>query len=462
MIISIGCSDEKSSTLSRSGSDLSHSLLSSENSASQIQAFVHAQIIDGTGNSFKDNQTLLIENGVIMAVGSDEEIIIPKRAVVYDATGKSIIPGIVGMHNHLHIPGFPDVGEVAAKLYLASGVTTIQTCGAASPDNELELSKLIVSGKQVGPEIIPSAPFITGPNGNPNMIIPRDEQHLRDTLAYWIDREVKWFKVYRHTQPATLKTVLEVAHDNGAKVRGHVCTTTFEEAAEMGIDGLEHGLNSASDFRINKDYGLCNGGRNYMDELVIDGKEVKAVQQIMIDNQVFLTSTLSIFEASIPNRAFADERSLNIMSPLLKQQYQESRIRNDQDLTDSTRNRRLKRIMEFEYQFVKMGGLLCSGVDAGRHVLPGFGDQQNFILLKEAGFSTEEAIQIMTSNGAKALDRLDIGSLQSGKRADFVILDGFLVKDDNVIKKVDKVFKAGTEYDPAEILRGIQGQFGVD
>jgi len=425
-----------------------------------LLAFTNATIVDGTGKAIKQNQTLIIEDGIFKDMGNDTDIKVPQNAKTINLEGKTIIPGIVGMHNHLHIPRFPDVGDVAAKLYLASGVTTIQTCGAASPYNELELSKRIKDAKQVGPEIIPSAPFITGQGGNPNMIVPRDTEHLKDTMKHWLDQGVKWFKVYRNTNPNDLKTIIEVAHNNQAKVRGHLCSITFEEATKLGIDAIEHGLNSTSDFRTDKEYGICGGGREYMDELIIDSPNVKRLQQLMIDNKVFLTSTVSIYEASIPNRAFADKRTIKVMSPFLQNQYKERRASFDKQMNDSIRNNRLKRIMEFEYQFYKMGGLLCAGVDAGRHVIPGFGDQRNYELLIEAGFSTEEAIQIMTGNGAKALKRTDIGTIQVGKRADLVILNGNLEKDATVIKNAETVFKKGIGYNPESILENMKGEFG--
>lgn len=427
-----------------------------------LMAFINATIVDGTGKSIKQNQTIIIENGTFKEIGNNADIEIPDNATIINLKGRTIIPGIIGMHNHLHIPRFPDVGDIAAKLYLASGVTTIQTCGAAAPNKELELSKRIEAGKQIGPDIIPSAPFITGQGGNPNMIIPRDSQHLKDTMQHWLDQGVIWFKVYRNTNPDDLKTIIEYAHNNEAKVRGHLCSVTFEEATKLGIDGIEHGMNSTSDFRTNKDYGRCNGGRAYMDELIINSPEVKQLQQLMINNKVFLTSTISIYEASIPNRAYADERALKMMSPFLLDQYKERRASFDKQINDSMRNDRLKRIMQFEYQYYKMGGLLCAGVDAGRHVLPGFGDQRNYELLIEAGFTTEEAIQIMTSNGAKALERTDIGTIQIGKRADFIILNGNLDKDATSIKNVETVFKNGVGYDSHSILETIEGQFGIE
>lgn len=424
-------------------------------------AFTEVNVIDGLGGPVKKNQTVIIENGQFLSIGNHGTIQIPSNALQVNLRGKTMIPGLVGMHNHLHFPQFPEIGEVSAKLYLAAGVTTIQTCGAASADEELRLSNRISNGQFPGPEIIPSAPFITGPGGNPNMIIPRNEAHLRDTMQYWIDKGIRWFKVYRNAKPEDLKTAIEVAHTNKARVRGHLCSITFKEATEMGIDGIEHGLNSTSDFRTNKTFGQCDGGREYMDELQIDSKEVIALQQQMIDNSVFLTSTLSVFEASVAQRAYADSRALKAMSPYLKGLYEERRKAFDQEMKDETRLKRLKRIMAFEYQYFKMGGLLCSGVDAGRHVLPGFGDQRNFELFLEGGFTTEEAIQVMTSNGAKALDRNDIGSIGVGKRANFVILNGDLIGNSKVIEKVETVFKNGLGFDPQIILNQMQGKFGL-
>lgn len=425
----------------------------------QLLVFTNVTLIDGTGNAAKPNQTIVIDNGLFKAIGNSDEVAIPDLATVINLHGKTIIPGIVGMHNHLHVPRFPDVGDVAAKLYLASGVTTIQTCGAVLPNKELELSKRIESGIQVGPDVIPSAPFITGKGGNPNMIIPRNSDHLRDTLQHWINKGVKWFKVYRDINPDDLKVIIDQAHKYNAKVRGHLCSVTFEEATNLGIDGIEHGLNSTSDFRTNKAYGICNGGREYMDELEMNGLEVARLQQLMIERKVFLTSTLSIYEASVPSRAFADARSLKTMSPYLRNQYLERRKNFDMQPNGHQREKRLQRIMQFEYQYYKKGGLLCAGVDAGRHVLPGFGDQRNYELLVEAGFTTEEAIQVMTSNGAKALGRTDIGSIQKGKRADFVILNGNLELNPSLIKQVEVVYKNGVEYNSQELLSEVEGKF---
>ncbi|WAC03081.1 amidohydrolase family protein [Lacinutrix neustonica] len=452
----IALKSDKSSKRERT--ELDKNILKYVKYKSDVLALINATVFDGKGNPANENQTLIIVNGYFQAIVKKSEIDLPKGATIIDLKGKTIIPGIVGVHNHLHIPRFPFVGETASKLYLASGVTTIQTCGSASPQQEIELSKRIEQGKFIGPNIITSGPYFTGKGGNPNMIIPRNENHIKDTIQYWTERGVRWFKVYRHTTPSDLKIIINEAHKRNAKVTGHLCSITFEQATNLGIDGIEHGLNSTSDFRKNKTMGICDGSREYMDELTINSKEVKQLQQLMIDNNVFLTSTLAIYEASVPNRAFAEERTLKVMSSFLKSQYRERRNDFDtQKSNDNIREKRLKRIMEFEHQFFKMGGTLTAGVDAGRHVVPGFGDQRNFELLKEAGLTTEEAIKVMTSNGAQILSKPEIGTIEKGKKADFVIIKGDVTEN---IRNVELVFKDGYGFDPKLILEEMDGKFG--
>lgn len=414
-----------------------------------LLAFVHAGVIDGTGRAPAEGQTVVVKDGRFLAAGPDGKVAIPKGAKVIDAGGKTLIPGIVGVHNHLHMPGQPFTGEAAAKLYLACGVTTIQTCGAASPQQEVELAERIAEGLSVGPDIITSGPYFTGPGGNPQMVIPQNKGAIRDTIRYWADRGVEWFKVYRHTRPEDLEIIIDEAHRRGAKVTGHLCSVTFEQAARMGIDGIEHGLNSASDFRNNKTAGLCDGTREYMDSLDISGEEVERLLQLLIDEGVFLTSTLSIYESSIPSRAYADERSLRAMTPAQRAAYEERRARYDQSMEEgAVRERRLKRIMAFERRFFQMGGTLTAGADPGRHNLPGYGDQRNYELLAEAGFTPAEAVKVMTGNGARVLGKPDIGTIEAGKRADFVVLEGNLAEEPAAIRNVAWVFKAGYGYEP--------------
>ena len=424
-----------------------------------VIALTNAQIIDGTGSAPKRGYTVVIQGRLIKSVGPTGNVAIPDKARHIDCTGKTIIPGIVGMHNHLHVPGNIFTGDIATKFYLAAGVTTIQTCGSAAPEQELALATAIRQGKAVGPAIIPSGPYINGPGGSGAMFIPTDSDTIGKFINHWVNEGVRWFKVYRQITPSALSTVINEAHSLGAKVTGHLCSITFEEAVRFGIDGIEHGFNSMSDFRNDKNDGQCSGSREYIDTLNISGDEVRRIQQLMIDKRVHMTSTLAIYEASIAHRVSSDATSLRLMSEAMYQEFIQ-RHHDGRATFDSIRQKRLQRIMKFEKQFVEQGGLLIAGVDAGRHVLPGFGDLRNYQLLIEAGFLPEEAIKIMSLNGARVLDNEHIGSIREGKFADLVVIEGELMASPDNIHAIEMVFKDGYGYAPELLLKDLTGTYG--
>src|SRR5688572_22450029 len=120
-----------------------------------IVALTHARVIDGTGAAPRDDQTVLIQDGVIAAVGSSAAVVVPAGATVIDLTGRSVMPGLVMMHEHLYYPTGPGVygqlGESFVRLYLAGGVTTMRTGGNLNGFTmDLNLKRLIASGQKAG------------------------------------------------------------------------------------------------------------------------------------------------------------------------------------------------------------------------------------------------------------------------------------------------------------------------
>ena len=421
-------------------------------------ALINAHLIDGTGRPPKTEQSILIENGKIIRVGDSKTIKIPMGFHILDVTNKTIIPGIIGTHNHLRLPQGA-MFATAPKLYLACGVTTIQTCGTGHPREEIAIARSIQAGDQPGPEIVNSGPYFTGPSGKSNFIRVQDEQMIRDTIRYWAERGVEWFKVYRNTRPQDLAIIIDEAHKRQAKVTGHLCATTFEEAANLGIDAIEHGFIHSYDHAEGKLVDSCSGSRDFRTDLAIDSEAIRNVQQALIDNKVALTSTLAIFECQA--RGVADERDIAAMAPFHKEQYQHRQKRRKELGEDwYFKEKWLLKSMQYDVAFFRNGGLLTAGPDPGLHNLPGYGDQRNYQLFIEAGFRPEEAIQVMTSNGAKLLERPLIGSIEKGKLANLVVLDGNLSIDPTVIQKVDIVFKNGMGYDPTKLIESINGNVG--
>ncbi len=220
---------------------------------SPVIALEHVRLIDGTGAAAKADQTIVISAGKITAIGNAGSVQVPPDAQHLDYTGYSALPGLVGMHDHLFYPAggglYHDMPFSFPRLYLAMGVTTLRTTGSIEPYFDLELKKGIDQGKLIGPKMNVTGPYIEGEGAFTRQLHElRDAEDARRTVAYWIFEGVGSFKVYNVLTRAELKATVEEAHKHNIKVTGHLCSIGFREAAEIGIDDLEHGLTVDTEF----------------------------------------------------------------------------------------------------------------------------------------------------------------------------------------------------------------------
>lgn len=425
-------------------------------------AIIDVTLITGDGGPALSSQDIVIADGLIESTGPTGTLEITEDTLIIKASGHSLIPGIIGMHNHTHIPGTALMDYTAPRLYLASGVTTIATAGSADAAKEIRLAKSIMDGEIPGPFIVPSAPYVTGPGGNGPMTKPNSTKAAKVFVDTWSERGAKWIKLYRHTDPDIARTIIDQAHRRGLKVTGHLCSITYGEAAAMGIDSLEHGLNPATDFAKDKPYGKCVGSRASKVVLSPDSPEIAALIATLIDHDVTLTSTLAILESGFPHRPQGEARALKVLTPENRETYKERQARLKAGAANTTSTPKYwDLLLSFEKQFVDAGGHLVAGPDTGRHILPGFGDQRNLELLTEAGFSVEAAVRIMTFNGAKTLGIDDIkGLIKPGYAADLVLVKGDLTKAVSSIRNTQTVFRDGIGYDPVSLIKDVEGQVG--
>lgn len=414
------------------------------------------KVIDS--QAIQDKVDVLVSNGLIQAVGQDLEI--SDKVTVIDGTGSTLIPGFVATHNHLHMPGATFLGEAGARLYLAGGVTTMQTTGAAEPLKELQLKKAIEQGKVVGPHIVATGPYFTGPAGNAVMLRMTEVDAIDKEIEQWVDRGVSWFKVYRHTTESQLKAIINSAHKRGAKVTGHLCSITMQQAAELGIDAIEHGFIHAYDFAEDKTLGECDGSNSYRSSLDIQGEALEQLHQTLITNKVAISSTPSIFEAQTPKTPINPAYKTYLAPHLLEraENYLQRRKKAGDDWY--FKQDRLDRTFAHDRLFLKRGGLLTIGPDPGLHSIPGFADQRNFELLIQGSFTIQEAIQVMSANGAQLLGFKDRGYVKEGYRADLILVEGDLEKAPQTINKIKLVIKNGVTYEPEDLRKGLEGQLG--
>ena len=434
-------------------------------------ALEHVRVIDGTGAPAKANQTIVISGGKIAAMGDGNMVKIPEGAQHLDFTGYSAIPGLVGMHDHLFYPAggglYHDMPFSFPRLYLAAGVTTIRTTGSVEPYTDLELKKLIDAGKIPGPKMNATGPYLEG-QGLPLVQIHAltgADDAVR-TVDYWTAEGVGSFKAYNYITRAELKAAIDAAHRHHLKLTGHLCSIGFREAAELGIDDLEHGLPVDTEFYPDKKPDVCPNPREATaaaSKLDIESEPIRETIRSLVAHHVALTSTLPVFEQTVSSRPDEPARVLEMLSDDARKAYQANRARVAQT-KDSPSPVMFQKEMQFEHAFARAGGLLLAGLDPTGigGTIAGFGDWREVELLVEAGFTPLEAIKIASFNGAEFLEEQDhIGSLAPGKQADIVITKGDPSTNIQDIENVEVVFKDGVGYDSKKLFDSVKGQVGT-
>jgi imidazolonepropionase-like amidohydrolase len=426
----------------------------------------HVEVIDGTGAAPAADRNVVIENGRIAAITAGADVPQADGTTVIDLRGSSVMPGIVGMHDHLYLFAFPNLAPdrsferpaitremvfSAPRLYLANGVTTIRTTGTYDPYAELQLKRDIDSGTVPGPHMDVTGPYLDN--------LTPDE--ARQTVAFWADRGATSFKAYKNISRAALRAAIDEAHRRGLKITGHLCSVTYEEAIEAGIDDLEHGffVNTALD--PGKKPDTCSPSQGDYTLEHMSAADADRLIALLVQHHVAITSTLLTTASSAPgHEPQLRPAVLEAMSPSERDTYLYWRNRT---VTSSNAALLLRRDMEMERRFVAAGGLLLAGPDsfAPAGIVPGFGDQRQIELLVEEGFTPVEAIRIATLNGATFLGRQNqIGSVTVGKNADLLIVKGDPATRITDVENVQLVFKDGVGYDPRKLLDSAKGHYG--
>jgi enamidase len=248
------------------------------------------------------------------------------------------------------------------------------------------------------------------------------------------------------------------------KLTGHLCSVTYREAAEAGIDNLEHGFFAATDFVADKKPDVCPGqgaGQAALASVDPNGEAVRSLIAELVKRKVALTSTLTVFETFTPGRPMPP--GIDVLAPPLREQF-EQRHASTASNTRSPYIALFPKARALEVAFARAGGLLIAGTDptGGGGVIAGYSNQRELELLVEAGFTPLEAIKVGTLNGATFLGRADkVGSIAAGKQADLVVVRGDPSARIEDVRNVELVFKQGVGYDPAKLVASVKGRVGM-
>jgi len=433
----------------------------------------NVRVVDGTGRAAIEQAAVLIRNGRISAIG-EAGTIDSADATTIDASGQTLLPGFVMLHEHMVYldptgspPSYTSEPLPMPPLYLAAGTTTLRTTGTVNANDDLRVKTLIDQGRKAGPNMFVTAPFLEGPGSfayQMRPILTADDARL--FVRYWVNAGATSFKAYMNVSREVLGAAIDEAHKLGVPVTGHLCSVTFEEAAALGIDNLEHGLTVASDIVEEKQPDVCPD-ISLDDRIELMGLENPAVQSVietLVENHVAITSTLPVFAAGV-HPAIPTQASLALLSPRSRQRAESRWIALLQPgAKPADRFRRyLAREMAFEKAFVDAGGTLLVGTDptGWGGTLPPNSTHAALILLVEAGFTPLETLSMATLTGARFLGVDDeVGTVEVGKRADLVLVKGEPDKDIASVQNVALVFKDGVAYDPEALIDSVRGTVG--
>jgi imidazolonepropionase-like amidohydrolase len=434
-------------------------------------ALTHAKVVDGTGGPSKSNQTIIIIKGRIVQLGNSGSIVVPASVKTIDCTGKTIIPGMVMMHEHLFYgeaqpPYYLGLAMPLSfpKLYLAGGATTIRTGGTVEPQTDLNIKKWIDEGKMVGPDIDVTGPYIERAGlPVPEMLFIKSPEEAEKEVNYWADMGCTSFKLYMNLARADAKAAIDAAHKRGLKVTGHLCSITFREAADLGIDNLEHGFGVSSDFEKDKKPDECTASKQSASIRSLDQQsaEMKELMQYLIKKNVAITSTLPVFEPYTGREIFPGDGGSAVTAAIkevVEKNYGAALNK------DSSGAAMFKKEMAWEKQFVDMGGRLMAGVDptGASRTIPGYANRHVLELLVEAGFTFSQAVKICSLNAAEYLRReKEIGTIAVGKRADLVLINGDPERQIKDVRNTEVVFKNGVGYDSKKLFESVNGKVGL-
>jgi imidazolonepropionase-like amidohydrolase len=425
-------------------------------------AIVGARLIDGTGAPARDGCTVLLRGDRIAAVGPSVRI--PEGAEVVDAEGKALLPGMFDTHGHCFTVDGKDQYESYPLLFLAGGVTTTFSPGEMDAEAAFALRDRLQRGEQVGARLLSAGPYFE--KGDSDLPWLKGYADQAEALQ-WLERygsRMDGLKLMQQITEEEAAAIIADAHERGIKVTGHLGSVTAKRAIELGIDRLEHGITAMSEFSPWEIKGFAAWSEKFqkLAELDLDSAPVQELIDLIVSKRVALSATTASFELYAPGYEPVTPDWDKYLAPELQRTQKALLLRLSQ--TPPARGQPfadgIKKQLEFLKRVHDRGGIVVTGTDpGGKLLIPGFGLHRELKLLVDGGFTPVAAIRAATGHAAWALgvDR-DLGTVEAGKIADVVLVDGDPSSDIRAVGNTVAVWKAGARFDPRELRKQAEGK----
>jgi len=400
-----------------------------------VTAIVGGRLIDGTGKPAIENAVVILKDGKIAAAGPAATTPIPRGAEFVDAKGKSVLPGLWEMHAH-----FEQVEW--GPIYLATGVTTARDVG-----NEREFivaaRDAIAAGRGIGPRLVMagvvdgSGPFSLG------VIRVDTPEQAREQVQKYKAAGFQQIKIYSSVKPDILKVVTAEAHRLGMTVTGHI------PFGMNAIQGIEDGMDQINHVEYLTTV-LTDPKSHTIDP---DAPNVKSAIKLLLEHHTVVDPTLALMEIithSTDKPISAFEPGILRVAPELREGLETMGVPPQKGEQMAAVFRSMVATVRLLHQ---AGVPIVAGTD---QAVPGFSLDREIELHVQAGFTPMEAIQSATLVPAQAMGmEKDSGTIEAGKRADVIVVDGNPLENISDMRKVSAVFAGGRMYQPAALWSSV-------
>src|SRR5215468_8996531 len=382
-------------------------------------AIIGATLIDGRGGAPVTDSVVVIRDDRIVTAGKRNSTPLPKDAELIDASGLALLPGFIDSHFHI------DGDDALPALYLTHGVTSVRDPGQwieaydTARKSPAPIPRLFLAGPHLDspPPAYPADSFIV-----------RDADEARNAVNRFIDQGASVIKVYFRLPLGLIKVVTETAHARGAPVTAHLEIVDATDAIRAGVDGIEHvtsfgtaltPLREAEKYRqaVLADNNARREGRYKMwSEIDLDSPRVKETLDLIVKRGVFVSATLAVFE-----RREGDQGANEIHA------------------------RGFKNMLKFVGMAKRAGARVVVGSHSSvPHAERGWAYQREMELFVESGMAPMEAIVAATMENARFF-RIDdrLGSVEAGKLADLILVEGDPLKEIGALRRVRRVMLNG-------------------
>jgi imidazolonepropionase-like amidohydrolase len=439
---------------------------------SEWVALKNVTIIDGKGSPPTPNKLVLIKGDKIYDIGASDNYQIPAGTRVIDLSGRYVLPGLIDMHAHATILPVNNNGSLSShydrptserilRILLAYGITTIRNPAAPTNDG-VELREAVRAGQILGPGILTAgSPPRRTPSVNGPFVSYKTPEDLRLEIRRQAKAGVDFIKVYADMPPDLLEIAIKEAHVQGLKVIGHLQTTTWTEAAQLGIDAITHGAPWSPEYLppdARTNYPQTMKGRIYwMEHLDLSSKSVVGMVDALAMHGVTVDPTLIAYHTKFwgDDPRYLHHPQKHLVPKTILEGWQRGTFTSDWSQSDYQRAKAAwSKILGLTKMLYDRGVTITAGSDfPNPWVIPGVSLHEELSLLVEAKIPPLQVIKIATLNGATALGlEREIGSVEKGKRADLVVLTADPSKEIRNTRLIEWVILGGRLLTPESML----------